>query len=61
MRGKAFVRFVLLKAIDPRGFVFFTDARSRKGRKLRAALRAALAFYWQQKAGRSGSRGASTK
>jgi pyridoxamine 5'-phosphate oxidase len=47
--GKASVRFVLLKAIDRRGFVFFTDARSRKGRELRAAPRAALAFYWQAK------------
>ncbi len=45
--GKAAVRFVLLKGIDQRGFVFFTDARSRKGRELRANPRAALAFYWQ--------------
>ena len=41
------VRFVLLKGIDQRGFVFFTDSRSRKGRELRANPRAALAFYWQ--------------
>jgi pyridoxamine 5'-phosphate oxidase len=47
--GKASVRFVLLKGIDRRGFVFFTDARSRKGRELRANPRAALAFYWQPK------------
>src|SRR5712692_8805466 len=45
--GAASVRFVLLKGIDQRGFVFFTDARSRKGRELRANPRAALAFYWQ--------------
>jgi pyridoxamine 5'-phosphate oxidase len=45
--GHPSVRFVLLKGIDPRGFVFFTDARSRKGRELRANPRAALAFYWQ--------------
>jgi pyridoxamine 5'-phosphate oxidase len=32
--GKTSVRFVLLKGIDERGFVFFTDARSRKGREL---------------------------
>ena len=47
--GKASVRFVLLKAIDERGFVFFTDARSRKGRELRGNPRVALAFYWQAK------------
>ena len=47
--GKTSVRFVLLKAIDERGFVFFTDARSRKGRELRGNPRASLAFYWQPK------------
>jgi pyridoxamine 5'-phosphate oxidase len=41
------VRFVLLKGIDQRGFVFFTDSRSRKGRELRANPLASLAFYWQ--------------
>ena len=45
--GNASVRFVLLKAIDERGFVFFTDARSRKGRELRGNPRASLALYWQ--------------
>jgi pyridoxamine 5'-phosphate oxidase len=45
--GKASVRFVLLKGVDQRGFVFFTDARSRKGREIRANPHAALAFYWQ--------------
>jgi pyridoxamine 5'-phosphate oxidase len=44
---KISVRFVLLKQIDQRGFVFFTDARSRKGRELRANPRASLGFYWQ--------------
>jgi pyridoxamine 5'-phosphate oxidase len=47
--GKASVRFVLLKGIDERGFVFFTDARSRKGRELQGNPRASLALYWQQK------------
>ena len=47
--GKTSVRFVLLKEIDERGFVFFTDARSRKGRELRGNPRASLAFYWQPK------------
>lgn len=45
--GRPSVRFVLLKGIDQRGFVFYTDSRSRKGRELRANPRASLAFYWQ--------------
>jgi pyridoxamine 5'-phosphate oxidase len=45
--GRPTVRFVLLKGIDQRGFLFFTDSRSRKGRQLRANPRASLAFYWQ--------------
>ena len=47
--GRTSVRFVLLKGIDERGFVFFTDARSRKGRELRVNSRASLALYWQPK------------
>ena len=47
-RGTPSVRFVLLKAADRRGFVFFTDGRSRKGRELRARARAAVAFYWNR-------------
>jgi pyridoxamine 5'-phosphate oxidase len=47
--GEASVRFVLLKGIDQRGLVFFTDARSRKGRELCDNPRASLAFYWQPK------------
>jgi pyridoxamine 5'-phosphate oxidase len=47
--GKTSVRFVLLKGIDEGGFVFFTDARSRKGRELRGNPRASLALYWQPK------------
>ena len=47
--GKISIRFVLLKGIDKRGFVFFTDARSRKGRELRDNPRASFAHYWQPK------------
>jgi pyridoxamine 5'-phosphate oxidase len=47
--GKTSVRFVLLKGIDERGFVFFTDARSRKGRELLGNPHASLAIYWQAK------------
>src|SRR5512143_4186096 len=45
-RGTPSVRYVLLKGVDARGFVFFTDGRSRKGRELHARRRAAVAFYW---------------
>jgi pyridoxamine 5'-phosphate oxidase len=47
--GKTSVRFVLLKGIDERGFVFFTDTRSRKGRELDGNQFASLAFYWHPK------------
>ena len=45
-RGRPSVRFVLLKQADKRGFVFFTDGRSRKGDELAANPEAALAWYW---------------
>ena len=44
--GAPSVRYVLLRGIDARGLVFYTDARSRKGTELRANPRAALALYW---------------
>jgi pyridoxamine 5'-phosphate oxidase len=44
--GTPSVRLVLLKGYDERGFVFFTDYRSRKGAELEGNPRAALAFYW---------------
>ncbi len=40
-------RTVLLKGVDERGFVFYTNSRSRKGRELRENPRAALVFFWQ--------------
>ena len=40
-------RLVLLKARDPRGFVFYTNLRSVKGRSLEARPRAALTFFWE--------------
>jgi pyridoxamine 5'-phosphate oxidase len=39
-------RVVLLKDFDARGFVFFTNFESRKGRELLAHPNAALLFYW---------------
>jgi pyridoxamine 5'-phosphate oxidase len=44
--GTPSVRFVLLKGVGPRGFVFFTNYESRKGRELAENQRAAVAFYW---------------
>ena len=40
-------RIVLLKARDARGFVFYTNFRSAKGRSLEVDPRAALTFYWE--------------
>ena len=39
-------RVVLLKGADARGFVFFTDYRSRKGTELTDNPRASLVFWW---------------
>lgn len=41
-------RVVLLKEVDARGFVFFTDYRSRKGRELADNPHAALCFHWHE-------------
>jgi pyridoxamine 5'-phosphate oxidase len=46
--GKPSVRIVLLKGFDERGFAFFTNYDSEKGRQLEANPHAALAFYWVQ-------------
>ena len=40
------VRMVLLKAIDERGLVFFTNYDSRKGHELHQNPQAAMCFYW---------------
>lgn len=45
--GRPAVRIVLLKAFDERGFVFYTNFESRKGRELTANPHAALCFHWQ--------------
>jgi pyridoxamine 5'-phosphate oxidase len=44
--GRPSARVVLLKGVDERGFVFYTDYGSRKGRELVANPHAALVFYW---------------
>lgn len=44
--GTPSARTVLLKGVDGRGFVFFTNYESRKGRELAANPRATLVFPW---------------
>ena len=46
--GRPSARMVLLKGVDRRGFLFFTNYESRKGRELAANRRAALVFYWRE-------------
>lgn len=45
-RDQPYVRIVLLKAFDERGFVFYTSYDGKKGRQLIAHPRASLCFYW---------------
>jgi pyridoxamine 5'-phosphate oxidase len=44
--GAPDARIVLLKGVDARGFVFFTNRESQKGRELAANPRAALCILW---------------
>ncbi|HTL55033.1 MAG TPA: pyridoxamine 5'-phosphate oxidase [Candidatus Limnocylindrales bacterium] len=46
--GKPSARTVLLKGVDERGFIFFTNYTSRKGRELSANPNAALVCYWPE-------------
>ena len=45
--GMPSVRMVLLKDASARGFVFYTNYESRKGRHLLAHPKAAMVFYWK--------------
>ena len=45
--GRPAARTVLLKGVDARGFVFFTNFDSRKGRQLAGNPQAALLFHWK--------------
>lgn len=45
--GAPSVRYVLVKQFDERGFVFFSNYESRKGRELQENPRAALLFHWE--------------
>lgn len=44
--GRPSARVVLLRGLDERGVVFFTNRTSRKGEELRANPRAALVLHW---------------
>ena len=45
--GMPNARMVLLKGTDDRGFVFYSNMESQKGRELERDPRAALVFYWK--------------
>tara|TARA_B100000315_G_scaffold214801_1_gene213587 strand:- start:7 stop:606 length:600 start_codon:yes stop_codon:yes gene_type:complete len=45
--GRPSVRMVLLKDVDERGFVFYSNAESRKGLEIEANAFASLCFYWK--------------
>ncbi len=45
--GQPAVRILLLKGVDERGFVFYTNHESRKGAELLTHPRAAMCFHWQ--------------
>jgi pyridoxamine 5'-phosphate oxidase len=47
VRGTPSVRICLLKNFDERGFTFFTNLQSRKGRELTENPKASLCFFWQ--------------
>jgi pyridoxamine 5'-phosphate oxidase len=46
--GRPSTRTVLLKSVDERGFVFFTNYDSRRGRELAENPNAALTFFWSE-------------
>ncbi|MGC4026999.1 MAG: pyridoxamine 5'-phosphate oxidase [Mesorhizobium sp.] len=45
--GMPDVRMVLLKGLDERGFVFYTNFESAKGREILGNMKAALCFHWK--------------
>ena len=45
--GNISTRAVLLKSIDERGFVFYTNTLSHKGQQLQILPRAAITFFWK--------------
>lgn len=45
--GRPSLRAILLKGVDERGFVFYTNKESRKGGELAANAHIALLFHWK--------------
>ena len=45
--GMPSVRILLLKGLDARGFVFYTNLESRKGRQIQGNPKVALCFHWK--------------
>jgi pyridoxamine 5'-phosphate oxidase len=45
--GKPSARIVLLKGLDENGFIFYTNAQSRKGQQIEHNKNAALCFHWK--------------
>ena len=45
--GRPSARMVLLKGLDERGFVFYTNQTSHKGQQIEANKNAALCFHWK--------------
>jgi pyridoxamine 5'-phosphate oxidase len=48
VHGMPSARVVLLRGIDSRGFIFYTNMRSRKAREMAANPHVALVFHWQK-------------
>jgi pyridoxamine 5'-phosphate oxidase len=48
LQGRPSARIVLLKGVDERGFIFYTNYNSRKGRELSENPQAALVFHWPE-------------
>jgi pyridoxamine 5'-phosphate oxidase len=46
--GRPSARIVLLKGFDEKGFVFFTNYQSKKGKELEDNPHAALVFFWKE-------------
>jgi pyridoxamine 5'-phosphate oxidase len=45
--GMPNVRMVLLKGLDERGFVFYTNTQSQKGTEILGSMKAGLLFHWK--------------
>src|ERR1044071_6259674 len=59
--GRPSARVVLLKGVDERGFVFFTNYDSRKGREIAGNPNVAMVFYWPDQERQVSIAGTATK